>query len=65
MAKKKKEAAKPAKGGPTPEEAAAIALALDQEMNGEVHAAIGLAMHMYMNDTVHDTENYIITIRRK
>ena len=50
---------------PSPEEAAAITLALDQEMNGEVHAAIGLAMHMYMNDTVHDTESYIITIRRK
>ena len=62
---KKKAAPKAAKGSPTPEEAAAIALALDQEMNGEVHAAIGLAMHMYMNDTVHDTESYIITIKRK
>ena len=65
MPKKKKEAAKPAKGGPTPEEAAAIALALDQEMNGEVYAAIGMALHQYLNDTVHDMESYIITIKRK
>ncbi len=47
------------------EVAAAIALALDQEMNGEVYAAIGMAMHQYLNDTVHDMESYIITIRRK
>ena len=62
---KKKEAPKPAKGGPTLEEAAAIALALDQEMNGEVYAAIGMALHQYLNDTVHDMESYIITIKRK
>ena len=62
---KKKAAPKPAKGGPTPEEAAAIALALDQEMNGEVYAAIGMALHQYLNDTVHDMESYIITIKRK
>ena len=61
----KKAAPKPAKGGPTPEEAAAIALALDQEMNGEVYAAIGMALHQYLNDTVHDMESYIITIKRK
>lgn len=53
------------KAGPTHEEAAAIALALDQEMNGEVYAAIGMAMDRYLNDTVHDNESYIITIRRK
>ena len=47
------------------EVAAAIALALDQEMNGEVYAAISMAMHQYLNDTVHDMESYIITIRRK
>ena len=61
----KKAAPKPAKGGPTPEEAAAIDLALDQEMNGEVYAAIGMALHQYLNDTVHDMESYIITIKRK
>lgn len=51
--------------GPDDEVAAAIALALDQDMNGEVYAAIGMAMHQYLNDTVHDMESYIITIRRK
>lgn len=50
---------------PSEEEAAAIALALDQEMNGETYAAIGMALHQYMNDTVHDNESYIITIKRK
>lgn len=52
-------------GTPAPEIAAAIAMALDQEMNGEVYAAIGMAMHQYLNDTVHDMESYIITIRRR
>lgn len=52
-------------GAPGPEEAAAIALALDQELNGETYAAIGLALHQYLNDTVHDMESYIITIKRK
>ena len=52
-------------GASDPEVAAAIAMALDQEMNGEVYAAIGMAMHQYLNDTVHDMESYIITIRRK
>ena len=55
---------KPETGVPTQEEAAAIALALDQEMNGETYAAIGLALHQYMNETVHDHESYIITIKR-
>ena len=50
---------------PSPEEAAAIALALDQELGGETYAAIGLALHQYLNDTVHDMGSYIITIKRK
>lgn len=50
---------------PSPEEAAAIALALDQELGGETYAAIGLALHRYLGDTVHDMESYIITIKRK
>lgn len=54
-----------AKGVPSGEEAAAIALALDQEMNGEVYAAISMALHQYLNDTVHDNESYVITIKRK
>lgn len=61
--RKKKQ--KAANGSPDAEIAAAIAMALDQEMNGEVYAAIGMAMHQYLNDTVHDMESYIITIRRK
>ena len=51
--------------GPAPEEAVAIAMALDQELNGETYAAIGMALHQYLNDTVHDNESYIITIKRK
>ena len=53
------------KGGPSTEEVAAIAMALDQELNGEVYAAIGMALHQYLNGTVHDTESYIITSKRK
>ncbi len=53
------------KGRPAPEEAAAIAMALDSELNGEIYAAIGAALHRYLDDTVHDYESYIITIRRK
>ena len=63
MPEKKK--AKEAKGAPDDKIAAAIALALDQEMNGEVYAAISMALHQYLNDTVHDNESYIITIKRK
>ena len=52
-------------GQPEEEVAAAIALALDQELNGETYAAIGMALHQYLNDTVHDNESYIITIKRR
>lgn len=62
--KKKPKAVKGA-SVPTEEEAAAIALALDNALNGETYAAIGMALHQYFNDTVHDNESYIITIRRK
>ena len=48
-------------GQPEEEVAAAIALALDQELNGETYAAIGMALHQYLNNTVHDNESYIIT----
>lgn len=51
--------------GSDSEIAAAIALALDQELNGEVYAAISMAMHQYLTDTVHDNESYVITIKRK
>lgn len=49
----------------TPEVAAAISLALDQEMNGEVYAAISAALHLNMEDSVHDKESFVITIRHK
>ena len=49
----------------TPEVAAAITLALDQEMNGETYAAIATALHLYMEDSVHDKESFVITIRKK
>lgn len=62
----KKEKKVAVKGGqPEGEIAAAIALALDQELNGETYAAIGMALHQYLNDTVHDNESYIITIKRR
>ena len=63
--KKEKAVKAAARKAPSAEEAAAIALALDQEMNGEAYAAITLALHQYLNDTVHDMESYIITIKRK
>lgn len=66
LPERKKKAKPTAKGeGPTPEEAAAIAMALDQEMNGEVYAAISMALHQYLSDTVHDNESYMITIKRR
>ena len=64
MPEKKRKAAV-AKGATEGEIAAAIALALDQEMNGEVYAAISMALHQYLNETVHDNESYVITIKRK
>lgn len=53
------------KGVPSDEEAAAIAMALENEMGGAVHAAIGMALHLYLDDEVHDNESYIITIRHR
>ena len=53
------------KTGIPEEEAAAIAMALDQEINGEVYAVIGLALDRYLGEKVHDMESFIITIRRK
>ena len=44
--------------------AAAIALALDMEQDGDTYAAIATAVHLYLSDTVHDTEPGILTIRR-
>ena len=50
------------KGAPDEETAAAIAMALEAELGGEVNAAIAMALHLYLSDAVHDTEPGIITI---
>ena len=47
------------------EVAAAIALALDMEQDGDTYAAIATAVHLYLSDTVHDIEPGIVTITRK
>lgn len=49
----------------TPEVAAAITIALDQEMNGEIYAAIATALHLYAEDSVHDKESFVITIKKR
>lgn len=61
------QAGKAKKAGKAPDEevAAAIAMALDMEQDGDVYAAIATAVHLYMNDTVHDVETGIVTITRK
>lgn len=52
------------KGTPSPEEAAAIAMALSEYTSGEDDeaAAIGLALHLFLSEEAHDTESYRITI---
>lgn len=50
----------------SPEEvAAAIALALDMEKDGDTYAAIAAAVHLYLSETVHDNEPGIVTITRR
>lgn len=51
----------PSKNDPDQETAAAIALALDMETDGDTYAAIATALHLYMNECVHDSESYTIT----
>ena len=50
-------------GSIPPEVAAAISLALEQELGGEVYAAIGLALDQYLNECVHDSESFVLTYR--
>ena len=51
------------RGGPSPEEAAAIAMALSEYSADDADiAAIAMALNLYMNEEVHDKESYIITI---
>lgn len=47
------------------EVAAAVALALDMEQDGDTYAAIATAVHLYLSDSVHDIEPGIVTITRK
>jgi len=66
-----KAAARKAKRAVTPgsdreaEVAAAIALALDMEQDGDTYAALAAAVHLYLSDAVHDMEPGIVTIVRK
>lgn len=66
--KKKEKPAKTAKGKKgkpgeiTPEVAAAISMALQQEFGGEVYAAIAMALDDYLGNGAHDMESFIITI---
>lgn len=46
------------------EVAAAIALALEAERGGEVPVAIATALALHLGTSVHDSEPYVITIRR-
>ena len=48
----------------TDEVAVAITLALKEETSGEVQAAIALALEQELNEYPHDQESYIITIKR-
>lgn len=60
---KRKSSPAPSGSGMTPEEAAAVAMALDMEMSGETEAAICTALHLYLSEESHDSESFIITIR--
>lgn len=52
------------KGEVTPEIAAAISMALNQEVDGDEgdYTAIAMALHLYLNDSIHDQESFVITI---
>ena len=63
--KRKPKAPKAVQGTPDGAVAAAIALALDMEQDGDTYAAIATAVHLYLNDAVHDVEPGIVTIVRK
>lgn len=58
-----KPAPKTANGTPDGEVAAAIALALEMEQNGDAYAAIATALHLYFSESVHDAESFVLTMR--
>ncbi|MGI6314124.1 MAG: hypothetical protein ACOXZI_07460 [Candidatus Cryptobacteroides sp.] len=49
---------------PEGEVAAAIAMALEAENSDEVPIAISTALALYLGDGVHDSESFVITIKR-
>ena len=61
--KRKPKAPKAAKGAPSGEVAAAIAMALNAEAGGETEAAIATALHLYLSESVHDFEPGFITLK--
>ncbi len=61
---KKKVSTPKGDAGSEAEIAAAIAMALDAEMGGEAEAAIAMAMHLYLTEAIHDSEPFVITIRK-
>ena len=63
--KRKPKAPKALPGAPDGAVAAAIALALDMEQDGDTYAAIATAVHLYLSDAVHDVEPGIVTIRHQ
>jgi len=60
----RRKAKRKAKGVPSDEEAAAIAMALEAELGGADEAAIALALHLYLSENAHDVEPGTVTIRR-
>ena len=54
-----------AKEAPSPEVAAAIAMALERTQGGDLYAAIATALHLYLSESVHDAESFVLTIRRR
>lgn len=59
---RRKPKAKKVKGTPDAEVAAAIALALDMQDDGDVYAAIATAVNLYFTECAHDAEPGIVTI---
>ncbi|MGN1215786.1 MAG: OadG family transporter subunit [Candidatus Cryptobacteroides sp.] len=60
---KKAKKSKAKAGEMSPEVAAAISMALNQEFGGEVYAAIAMALDEYLGTGIHDLESYVLTIR--
>ena len=65
MSGKYKRKPKKVKATPDAEIAAAIALALDMNQDGDTYAAIATAVHLYLSESIHDVEPGIITIQKQ